>query len=133
MLMQVFRPAVGAAVFGAAFVLLPLSASAHHGWGGNAAEVTEMTGTVMEEVSLAGPHATMKLYVDGRAWDITLAPPARTSAAGLRQGVIPVGETVTVTGNRNRDANRLEMKTILVTWGEKRFHVYPDRQALLTR
>ncbi len=127
MRMQIFRPAIAAITCGAVFVLLPISASAHHGWGGNAREATEMTGTVMEGVSLAGPHATMKLYVDEVAWDITLAPPARTSRAGLAEGIIPVGETVTVTGNRNSDTNRFEMKTFMVKWGDQSFHVYPDR------
>ncbi len=125
--MQIFRPAIAAIACGAVFMLLPNSASAHHGWGGNAREATEMTGTVMEGVSLAGPHATMRLYVNDEAWDITLAPPARTSRAGLQEGIIPVGETVTVTGNRNSDPNRFEMKTFMVKWGEKSFHVYPNR------
>ena len=35
---------------------------------------------------------------DGQVWDITLAPPARTSGAGLKENVIPLGATVTVRG-----------------------------------
>ncbi len=127
MRMQISHPAIAAIACGAVFMLLPISASAHHGWGGNAREATEMTGTVMEGVSLAGPHATMRLYVNDEAWDITLAPPARTSRAGLQEGIIPVGETVTVTGNRNSDPNRFEMKTFMVKWGDQSFHVYPNR------
>ena len=34
---------------------------AHHGWGGNSEEEFELSGTVDTGVSLAGPHATMKL------------------------------------------------------------------------
>ena len=124
---QILCPAIAAITCGAVAVLLPISASAHHGWGGNEREASEMTGTVMEGVSLAGPHATMRLYVDDQAWDITLAPPARTSRAGLQEGVIPVGATVTVNGNRNSDSNRFEMKTFMVKWGDQSFHVYPDR------
>jgi hypothetical protein len=107
---------------------LILPAVAHHGWAGNEENVTSMTGTVVQGVSLAGPHGAMKIKVDGKVWDITLAPPARTSRAGLTEGAIPVGATVTVRGNKNSDPNRLEMKTIMVKYGAKQFDVYPERQ-----
>jgi hypothetical protein len=102
-------------------------AQAHHGWGGNADEEFELTGTVETSVSLAGPHATMKIRADGKVWDITLAPPARAERAGLKEGIIPVGATVTVHGHRNKDAKRLEIKTERVTWNGRTFNVYPDR------
>src|SRR2546422_6696203 len=76
---------------------------AHHGWGGNLDEEFQITGTVQSSVSLAGPHATMKLNADGHVWDLTLAPPPRTKEAGLTEGLIPVGATVTIHGHRNRD------------------------------
>jgi hypothetical protein len=82
----------------------------------------------VQGVSLAGPHATMKIDVGGKVWDITLAPPFRTNRAGLKDGTIPVGATVTVRGNKNRDPNRLEMKTIMVQYGDKKFDVYPERE-----
>jgi hypothetical protein len=113
-----------------ALVVLAVSAapvSAHHGWGGNVDEVSDLTGVVEQGVSLAGPHATMKLRVDDKVWDITLAPPAATERAGLKEGIIPVGATVTVRGNRNRDPKRLEMKCVRVTWNGKTFDVYPGR------
>ena len=104
-----------------------IPAFAHHGWGGNVDEVTALTGTVTEEVKLAGPHGTMKIKTsDGKVWDITLAPPSRTSAAGLKQNTIPVGATVTVHGQRNRDPNRYEMKTIQVEYAGKHYDVYPE-------
>lgn len=103
-------------------------AFAHHGWGGNVDEMSDMTGTVVKGVSLAGPHATMKINVAGHDWDITLAPPFRTQQAGLKEGTIPMGATVTVRGNRNRDAKRFEMKTVQVRWADKRFDVYPERE-----
>jgi hypothetical protein len=111
-----------------AVALVPLSANAHHGWGGQADQVTDMTGTVVDSVRLAGPHATMKINSGGHVWDITLAPPARTSSAGLKEGAIPVGSTVTVKGNRNRDPNKFEMKTIQVRWNDKKYDVYPERE-----
>ena len=70
-------------------------AIAHHGWGGNQTQEFELTGTLETGVSLAGPHGTMKIKAaDGQVWDITLAPGARTSNAGLKEGVIPVGAKV---------------------------------------
>ena len=103
-------------------------ALAHHGWAGNGEEEFDLTGTVEKGVSLAGPHATMKIRADGKVWDITLAPPARTEAAGLKEGIIPVGATVTIHGHRNRDAKRLEVKTERVIWNGRTFNVYPDRK-----
>ena len=52
----------------------------------------------------------------------------RDLVAGLKEGAIPVGETVTVRGNRNRDQNKFEMKTIMVQWGGKKYDVYPERE-----
>lgn len=108
-------------------VICPMSLSAHHGWGGNATEETQLTGTLETPVSLAGPHATMKIRSGGQVWDITLAPSARTAGAGLKEGVIPVGATVTIHGHRNLSAGRFEMKTERVVWGDKVFAVYPNR------
>ncbi len=112
----------------AAALLAAVPASAHHGWGGNVDEVSDMTGTVVEGVKLAGPHATMKIKVGANVWDITLAPPARSERAGLKEGLIPVGASVTVRGNKNRDPQRYEMKTIMVRYGQKQFDVYPERE-----
>lgn len=118
---------------GACFGILALSLSAfpafaHHGWAGNSDEEFELTGTVQTGVSLAGPHATMKLLADGHVWDLTLAPPSRTERSGLKEGTIPVGATVTIHGHRNKDANRFEVKTERVIWNGHTYNVYPDRK-----
>jgi hypothetical protein len=117
----------------AGFTVLALSLSAfpvwaHHGWAGNSDEEFELTGTVQSPVSLAGPHATMKLLAEGKVWDLTLAPPARTERAGLKESTIPVGATVTIHGHRNKDANRFEVKTERVVWNGHTYNVYPDRK-----
>ncbi|HJT43852.1 MAG TPA: DUF6152 family protein [Rhizomicrobium sp.] len=103
-------------------------AFAHHGWSGQDEKVSAMTGTVVQGVSLAGPHASMKIKVGNEVWDITLAPPARTARSGLAEGLIPLGDTVTVRGNRTAESGRHEMKTIYVRHGAKEYHVYPDRE-----
>ena len=105
-----------------------LPAVAHHGWGGNSDDEFEISGIVETGVSLAGPHATMKIRADGHVWDLTLAPPARTKDAGLKEGVIPVGAMVTIQGHRNLDPKRFEIKAERVIWNRRTFNVYPDRK-----
>jgi hypothetical protein len=108
--------------------LFSIPALAHHGWAGNQDAEFEVSGTVTTGVSLAGPHATMKIKDDkGQVWDLTLAPGARTSGAGLKEGVIPVGATVSIHGHRNSDPKKFEVKTERVTWNGKTYNVYPDR------
>lgn len=113
---------------GAVAVAAAAPAFAHHGWSGQDEKVSEMTGTVVQGVSLAGPHGNMKIKVKDVVWDITLAPPYRTSLSGLKEGVIPVGSTVTVRGNRSTEPGHREMKTIYVRSGANEYHVYPDRE-----
>ena len=108
--------------------LSAVPAFAHHGWAGNLDEEFEISGTVEKPLSLAGPHATMKIRAEGQVWDLTLAPPARTEAAGLKEGIIPVGAMVMIHGHRNRDPKRFEIKTERVTWNGRTFDVYPDRK-----
>jgi Family of unknown function (DUF6152) len=119
-----FYVCVGALIL----ALSAIPAFAHHGWGGNLDEEFEITGTVEKPLSLAGPHATMKIKAEGQVWDLTLAPPARTDAAGLKEGIIPVGATVTIHGHRNRDPKRFEIKTERITWNGRTFDVYPERK-----
>lgn len=111
-----------------ALLLIATPVFAHHGWSGQEEQISTLTGTVVQGVSLAGPHATMKIKVGSDVWDLTLAPPARTASSGLKEGLIPVGATVTVRGNRNSDHARHEMKTIYVKQGSAEYHVYPDRE-----
>src|ERR1051326_7709206 len=97
---------VGACIVALTFAAIP--ALAHHGWGGNEDKEFEMSGTVTTGISLSGPHATMKIKDDkGQVWDLTLAPPARTSEAGLKEGIIPVGAKVSIHGHRNKDPKKL--------------------------
>lgn len=116
---------------GAAAVALGLAAlpaAAHHGWAGQGSERFELSGTLETAVSYGGPHATMQIRdADGQVWDITLAPPSRTSRSGLMEDTIPVGAEVTITGNRNSDAGRFEVKTFRVTYDGTNYDVYPNR------
>jgi hypothetical protein len=108
--------------------LTPRAVLAHHGWGGYLDTEFEISGTVETPVSLAGPHATMTIKgTDGHQWLLTLAPPPRTSAAGLKDGMIAAGTKVTAHGHRHRDAGRYEVKTERLTVDGKTYNVYPDR------
>ena len=124
---QSIRLSLGFLTAFALVATLTIPASAHHGWGGNSDQETTLTGTLEAPVSLAGPHGTMKLRVDGQVWDVTMAPGTRTANTGLKEGLIPLGATVTVRGHRNKAANRFEIKTEEVTWNNRTFAVYPDR------
>lgn len=107
--------------------MLSASAAAHHGWGGNN-EAFELTGTVVTPVDLSGPHATMQVRdADGQVWDITLAPAPRTSRAGLAEDTLAVGAEVTLSGMRNDDPARLEIKTRRVAHGGTNYDVYPPQ------
>jgi Family of unknown function (DUF6152) len=123
------RRAVGVALaLAGVLALTPTRAAAHHGWSGNFDQEFQLTGTLETDVSLGGPHGTMRVRAaDGQVWDITLAPGPRTDRAGLRPGMIPRGAQVTISGHRNRDPKRFEIKTERVAWNGKTFDVYPDR------
>ena len=54
--------AVGVGILALSVLMLP--ALAHHGWGGNSDEEFQISGTVETGVSLAGPHATMKIKAE---------------------------------------------------------------------
>jgi hypothetical protein len=107
---------------------LALPALAHHGWSGNTAGEIEITGEIVSGVSLSGPHGTMQIRdAEGQLWDITLAPGPRTHRAGLREDTVPVGETVTVQGQRNEDPDLYEAKVRRVIWKGREFDVYPPK------
>ena len=109
--------------------LSPLTASAHHGWGGYVDQLSDITGIVETPLSLAGPHASLKVKTaDGHVWNVLLAPPAGTERAGLKDGMIPAGANVVVHGQRHRDPKVFEIKTTRLTWNGKTYNVYPDRQ-----
>lgn len=117
-----------ASIGAASLSLAALQASAHHGWAGQQSEQFELSGKLHTDVSLAGAHGSMKIVDDkGQVWDITLAPAARTERAGLKPGIIPLGAAVTISGHRNSDAKRFEVKTERVTYDGKNYDVYPDR------
>ena len=108
-------------------VALGLTASAHHGWAGYQTAEFALDGVVVRDVTSDGAHSAMQIRVGTQVWDLTLAPPAATTRAGLTSGIIPVGATVTINGHRHVDPKRFEVKTERVTWNGRTFNVYPGR------
>ena len=122
---RVFRT-VCATVLALPLIALPLAA--HHGWSNYGTQEFSISGTLETAVSLGGPHATMKIKgTDGQVWNIVLSAGNRVVAAGLKEGMIPLGAQVTAEGHRHRDAKVFEVKTERVKWNGKTFNVYPDR------
>lgn len=120
-----FRRSIYATVLAVIFIAAPLIA--HHGWSGYGTEEFSISGTVDTPLSLSGPHATMKIKADGQVWNLVLSAGNRVEAAGLKEGMIPVGAKVTAEGHRSRDAKVFEVKTERVKWNGRTFNVYPDR------
>ena len=125
--LTVRSPYVIAAALVLALAASAIPLSAHHGWGGYNDTQTEVSGTVETAVSLSGPHATMRVRSGGQVWDVVLAPSNRTAAAGLKEGLIPIGAQVTASGHRHRDPKKFELKTERLTWNGRTFNVYPNR------
>ncbi len=111
-----------------ALVMMTLPVAAHHGWGGNGEEEFELVGKVESGVSLAGPHATMKVHAEEDRCGTSRWRPVRARNAGLKEGVIPVGAQVTDSRPPQSDPKKFEVKTERVTWNGKTFNVYPDRK-----
>ena len=122
-----FRARTVAAAAIATVLIAGLPLLAHHGWEGYRTEAFEITGTVESTVTTAGPHASLKINADGQVWNVVLAPPPRTERAGLKAGMIPVGDTVTAYGHRHKDPKTFEVKTERLRWKDRLFNVYPDR------
>jgi len=115
------------ALVGGLIIALGLTASAHHGWAGYQTAEFALEGVVVRDVTSDGAHSAMQIRVGTQVWDLTLAPPAATTRAGLTSGIIPVGATVTINGHRHVDPKRFEVKTERVTWNGRTFNVYPGR------
>ena len=81
----------GAALFAGA-------ALAHHGWSWAEADQIDLTGTITS-ISFAPPHPTLELDTADGAWRIELGNPGLTQRSGFVEGVVAVGDEITVRGN----------------------------------
>lgn len=118
-------PPFAAVVVTAVAVAAPVNA--HHGWSEYSDEQFEISGTLTTPVSLAGPHGTAAIEAEDQVWALVFAPSTRTAGAGLNEDVVPLGDEVTASGHRHRDAGTFEIKVERLTWNDTVFNVYPDR------
>lgn len=89
--------------FLAGLLLLPLAASAHHGWSGyDSSRTLKLTGKIVES-GYEHPHGHVQLEVPGKTWRVILAPPSRMERRGLPKEWLKSGASATVEGYANRE------------------------------
>lgn len=87
----------------AGLLLLPLAASAHHGWSGyDSSKTVKLTGKIVES-GYEHPHGHVQLEVPGKTWRVILAPPSRMERRGLPKEWLKSGASATVEGYANRE------------------------------
>jgi hypothetical protein len=93
-------------------------AFAHHGWS-SYDEKTELNvdGTI-REATWGNPHGTAKLEVDGKVWDVVLAPTSRMQARGLTEAMLAPGTKARVVGYPHRQ-QASEMRAERITIGDR--------------
>ena len=100
------RLAVVAAL--AAF-MIPIQATAHHGWSEyDSAKALKLTGKIVES-GYEHPHGHIRFEAKGegatagKTWSVVLAPPSRMENRGLQKEWLKAGATATVEGYPNRN------------------------------
>ena len=91
--------------------------AAHHGWTGYQEKETQLTGTIAA-TSYENPHGQVDLNVDGKRWQIVLAPPSRMQARGLQREMLKVGAQATVVGYIHK-TTPTELRAERITIGDK--------------
>lgn len=109
---------VFAAVALAAALPLASAADAHHGWGGQEDKITILEGPI-QKVSYRDPHGEIEVMTGGKKWLVTLAPLSRMRARGLTEANLQPGQTVWISGKRNLDTSRNEIKAENIRIGGK--------------
>lgn len=119
-------PAVPALAALAAAALFAGAAMAHHGWSWAEADQIDLKGKITA-ISFAPPHPTLELDTADGAWRIELGNPNQTQRSGFVEGVVAVGDEVTVRGNRSLDPEEKRLKAVRVIVAGKHYDIYPSR------
>jgi hypothetical protein len=91
----------GVAAF-AAF-MIPIQATAHHGWSEyDSAKALKLTGKIVES-GYEHPHGHIRFEAPGKTWSVVLAPPSRMENRGLPKEWLKAGAGATVEGYANRN------------------------------
>jgi hypothetical protein len=121
------RRAATLALSGGVFALGLTPALAHHGWAWADGEQITLQGTV-ESVSMAPPHPSLKVKVDGGGvWLVDLGNPSQTARSGFTGEQAKPGDAITVLGNRHKEHERLHIKAVRITVGGTNYDMYPER------
>jgi hypothetical protein len=110
----------------AGVVLSAGAAMAHHGWSWAEADQIDLTGKITA-ISFAPPHPTLELDAADGTWRIELGNPGITQRSGFVEGVVAVGDEVTVRGNRSLDPDEKRLKAVRVIVSGKNYDIYPNR------
>ena len=83
--------------------LVPVAASAHHGWSSyDSSRPLSLDGTI-REAGYEHPHGYVKLETPDKTWLVVLAPPSRMENRGLPRETLKPGTKATVVGYQKRD------------------------------
>lgn len=76
---------------------------AHHGWSSYDAEKAVKVEAPLAEVRYRNPHAEVEVDLQGRRWQVILAPIHRMESRGLPGDAMRVGKQVTIEGYPRKD------------------------------
>ena len=102
------------------------AAMAHHGWSWAEADQIDLTGKITA-ISFAPPHPTLELDTADGGWRIELGNPNQTQRSGFVEGVVAVGDEITVRSNRSLDPAEKRLKAVRVIVAGKNYDIYPSR------
>ena len=90
-------------ILGALLALVPVAATAHHGWSSyDSSRPLSLDGTI-REAGYEHPHGYVKLETPDKTWLVVLAPPSRMENRGLPRETLKPGTKATVVGYQKRD------------------------------
>jgi hypothetical protein len=117
----------GAAALAIVGVWTMMPAQAHHGWSWAEAEQSRLSGRI-EKISMAPPHPVLHVKAaDGVLWQIDLGNPTQTERSGFTGTTAKVGDDISILGNRSLDKDKMHMKAVRITLGDKNYDMYPER------
>jgi hypothetical protein len=87
----------------ALMALVPVIATAHHGWSSyDASKPLNLEGTI-REAGYEHPHGYVKLETHDKTWLVVLAPPSRMENRGLPREMLKPGTKAAVVGYQKRE------------------------------
>ena len=87
---------------GLALGLTATVAVAHHGWSAYDEKTPLTVDGVIKSSQYTNPHGTMKFEVEGKVWDVVLAPVSRMQTRGLTEPMLAAGTKARVVGYQHR-------------------------------